>query len=155
MGKITLVALLLLVFFLILIDYVPNSNAQPFACLAAAGEALIDFKNGLEDPRNWLASWRGRKCCQWYGIHCENSIGAVIAIDLPGPDDSSSRYGLFNLSGEIRPPSFRLEFQLIQGHTNTCILWITGEFAISGPLKGWFWWQNSSKFQKPLPLEIS
>ncbi|KAJ0038519.1 hypothetical protein Pint_23930 [Pistacia integerrima] len=66
-------------------------------------EALIDFKSGLEDPEDLLSSWKGKNCCQWRGIRCENITGAVIAIDL------QNRYGSWNLSGELRPSLIKLE----------------------------------------------
>ncbi|KAH7527932.1 hypothetical protein FEM48_Zijuj05G0018600 [Ziziphus jujuba var. spinosa] len=48
-------------------------------------EALVDFKSGLHDPENRLSSWKGGNCCQWWGISCENTSGAVIAVDLHNP----------------------------------------------------------------------
>ncbi|GMN53651.1 hypothetical protein TIFTF001_022779 [Ficus carica] len=80
-------------------------------CLESDGRALLDFKTGLEDPENRLFSWKGTNCCQWKGIRCENNTGAVISVDLhnPHPYGSSSRYGFWNLSGEIRPSLMKLE----------------------------------------------
>ncbi|XAR63470.1 Non-specific serine/threonine protein kinase [Bertholletia excelsa] len=82
-------------------------------CTRSDLEALIDFKNGLNDPENRLSSWKGINCCQWRGISCNNSTGAVIAVDLhnPCPVDSLSatRYGFWNLSGEIRPSLVKLK----------------------------------------------
>ncbi|KAH7527968.1 hypothetical protein FEM48_Zijuj05G0022200 [Ziziphus jujuba var. spinosa] len=64
-------------------------------------------ENGLNDPDNRLSSWKGSNCCQWHGISCENSTGAVITVDLhnPYPEGfhSSGRYVFYNLSGEITP----------------------------------------------------
>ncbi|KAK3223900.1 hypothetical protein Dsin_010925 [Dipteronia sinensis] len=46
-------------------------------------------------------------------IDCDNSTGAVVSIDLRNPfpvdSDSSSRYGFWNLSGEIRPSLLKLK----------------------------------------------
>ncbi|PON84843.1 LRR domain containing protein [Trema orientale] len=79
------------------------------SCLESDREALLDFKNGLEGPENpMLLTWRGSNCCQWWGISCENGTGAVTHVDLHNPHpeavdgDSSSRYGFWNLNGEIR-----------------------------------------------------
>lgn len=54
--------ILLLLFFLITV-LVCNSGAQSIGCLGTEREALIDFKDGLEDPENWLSSWKGSNCC--------------------------------------------------------------------------------------------
>ncbi|KAF3437338.1 hypothetical protein FNV43_RR20091 [Rhamnella rubrinervis] len=62
---------------------------------------------------NRLSSCKGRNCCQWRGISCENRSGAVTAVDLHNPyaqdADASSRYGFWNLSGEIRPSLTKLK----------------------------------------------
>ncbi|KAK3041893.1 hypothetical protein RJ639_002175 [Escallonia herrerae] len=51
-------------------------------CPESEREALNDFKIGLIDPEDLLSSWRGRNCCQWRGIGCDNSTGSVMSIDL-------------------------------------------------------------------------
>ncbi|CAA2952065.1 LRR receptor-like serine threonine- kinase FLS2 [Olea europaea subsp. europaea] len=84
---------------------VGNGNANNVKCRATDREALLDFKNGLNDPENRLSSWRGIDCCIWRGIGCNNATGSVTKIDLhnPYPDlTTSARYGFWNLSGEIR-----------------------------------------------------
>ncbi|CAB4268168.1 unnamed protein product [Prunus armeniaca] len=106
------VAMLQIVLLLILsftkTEFAFSSDARVIGCLEAEREALIDFKDGLEDPENRLSSWRGSNCCQWWGIHCNNTTSAVIEVDLRNPhplntfDDSPGRYGFWNLSGEIR-----------------------------------------------------
>lgn len=101
--------ILLLLFFIITV-LVCNSGAQSIGCLETEGEALIDFKDGLEDSENRLSSWKGSNCCQCWGINCSNTTGAVITVDLHNPHplhpfenaDSSGRYRFWNLSGEIR-----------------------------------------------------
>ncbi|GAU46792.1 hypothetical protein TSUD_268530 [Trifolium subterraneum] len=80
-----------------------NINAQAIECLASDQEALIDFKNGLEDSNNRLSSWRNTNCCQWHGIYCDNVTGAVVAIDLHGADK------MWHLSGELRPSLMKLK----------------------------------------------
>ncbi|PON74277.1 NAD(P)-binding domain containing protein [Parasponia andersonii] len=103
-------------------------------CLESDREALLDFKNGLEDAdRNpGLSSWKGSNCCRWWGISCENGTGAVTHVDLHNPHpqtseylefqdytifpdyadegfDFSDRYGFWKLSGEIRPSLTKLK----------------------------------------------
>ncbi|PWA76779.1 receptor like protein 50 [Artemisia annua] len=49
-------------------------------------QALLQFKHGLIDEANRLASWVGKEsdCCRWAGIGCDNSTGHVHRIHLPG-----------------------------------------------------------------------
>ncbi|XP_060670881.1 receptor-like protein EIX2 [Ziziphus jujuba] len=106
--------LMLLIFcFSIIGEFLPNTDAETMNCLKSDREALIDFKNGLHDPENWLSSWKASNCCQWRGITCENTTGAVIAVDLHNPHlqdfDSSGRYELGSFSGEIRPSLTKLK----------------------------------------------
>lgn len=75
-----------------------NGQTDSVNCLSTDRIALLDFKNGLNDPANTLSSWRGTSCCRWRGIECDNITGSVTAIRLHSPFVES-----FNLSGEIRP----------------------------------------------------
>nr|XP_015881856.2 receptor-like protein EIX2 [Ziziphus jujuba var. spinosa] len=114
METITGLPLMLLIFCLSIIgEFLPNTDAEAINCLKSDREALIDFKNGLHDPENWLSSWKASNCCQWRGISCENTTGAVIAVDLHNPHlqdfDSSGRYELGSFSGEIRPSLTKLK----------------------------------------------
>ncbi|KAA8515647.1 hypothetical protein F0562_018742 [Nyssa sinensis] len=87
-------------------EYACNGDTYLAACLESDHDALIDVKIGIKDPENRLSSWHGSNCCQWRGIACDNTTGAVIRIDLHNPYPSTSdtpRYGFWNLSGEIRP----------------------------------------------------
>ncbi|XVE90415.1 hypothetical protein DITRI_Ditri20bG0076100 [Diplodiscus trichospermus] len=88
-------------------EYVCTGDSHLANCSKSDLEVLLAFKNGLNDPENRLSSWQGSNCCQWHGIGCNNSSGAVIMIDLHNPypinSESSSRYGFWNLSGDISP----------------------------------------------------
>ncbi|XP_039138196.1 receptor-like protein EIX2 isoform X2 [Dioscorea cayenensis subsp. rotundata] len=66
-------------------------------CREVERKALVDFKNGLEDPNGRLSSWIGSDCCSWTGVHCHNYTGHVIRLDLRYND------GIGYLGGEIRP----------------------------------------------------
>ncbi|KAK8367002.1 hypothetical protein V6Z11_A02G153500 [Gossypium hirsutum] len=108
MYKFTVLGLLLAVVCVITGEYVCNGDSHLGNCSKSDLEALFDFKNGLNDPENRLSSWQGSGCCQWHGIGCNNSTGAVIMIDLHNPypitsESSSSKYGFWNLSGDISP----------------------------------------------------
>ncbi|KAG8363616.1 hypothetical protein BUALT_Bualt19G0041000 [Buddleja alternifolia] len=77
-----------------------NNNVK---CLPSDRKALLDFKDGLNDPENTLSSWQGVDCCSsWRGISCDNITGGVTVIDL-------HRYGFGDLSGEIRPSLIQLK----------------------------------------------
>ncbi|MBA0677992.1 hypothetical protein Goari_019361 [Gossypium aridum] len=108
MYKFTVLGLLLAVVCVITGEYVCNGDSHLGNCSKSDLEALSDFKNGLNDPENRLSSWQGSGCCQWHGIGCNNSTGAVIMIDLHNPypitsESSSGGYGFWNLSGDISP----------------------------------------------------
>nr|GEY71020.1 putative leucine-rich repeat protein, plant-type [Tanacetum cinerariifolium] len=64
----------------------PNTNHV--LCKDVEREALLEFKNGLIDHPNKLASWVGleEECCSWFGIVCDNYTGHVHQIHLPGLD---------------------------------------------------------------------
>ncbi|KAF7824382.1 receptor-like protein EIX1 [Senna tora] len=77
--------LLFPLFWFLIASSIGSSNGHQLVdCLASDGEALLDFKFGLEDPDNVLSSWNGTNCCEWYGIRCNNNTGAVVSIDLHG-----------------------------------------------------------------------
>ncbi|KAK7263907.1 hypothetical protein RJT34_31506 [Clitoria ternatea] len=87
---------------MLLKDCVNITNAINVDCLASDVEALIDFKNGLQDPQNLLSSWRDSNCCEWHGIGCDNITGAVVSIDLQS-------CGLRNLNGELTTSLLKLK----------------------------------------------
>ncbi|KAJ9158832.1 hypothetical protein P3X46_024378 [Hevea brasiliensis] len=72
-------------------------------CNAADRKALLDLKRGLNDSWNRLSSWHGTNCCKWSGIACDNTTGAILAVDLPNSS------GLQPLGGEIRPSLAKLK----------------------------------------------
>ncbi|KAL2230429.1 UNVERIFIED_CONTAM: Receptor-like protein EIX2 [Sesamum indicum] len=84
-----------------------NAATANVKCLPSDRRALLDFKNGLNDPENVLSSWQGADCCGWRGIVCDNVTGGVLVIDLHNPYPPG--YGLWNLSGEIRSSLVQLE----------------------------------------------
>lgn len=65
---------------LLFISYLTASNGG--GCLHIEWKALLQFKNGLIDPKNLLFSWQGHDCCRWMGIACDNQTGAVLSINL-------------------------------------------------------------------------
>ncbi|KAM0004903.1 putative non-specific serine/threonine protein kinase [Helianthus debilis subsp. tardiflorus] len=78
-----------------------NQNSQ---CNDIERQALLQFKHGLIDESQRLASWvaENKDCCTWAGIACDNSTGHVHHIHLPGSDGHCDilDYGM-TLKGEI------------------------------------------------------
>ncbi|XP_057991623.1 receptor-like protein EIX2 [Hevea brasiliensis] len=116
MMSISVFGLLLAIPFLLTRESDCNGDSPFKNCSRSDLSALNDFKNGLEDPGNRLSSWQWSKCCQWHGISCDNRTVAVISIDLHNPypvnpvyHSSLSRYGFWNLSGEISPSLLKLK----------------------------------------------
>ncbi|KAL7253656.1 hypothetical protein ACSBR1_008073 [Camellia fascicularis] len=59
-----------------------NGNSN-IVCSKTEKQALLKFKQDLEDPSNRLSSWAGDDCCQWSGVVCDNFTGHVHVIHLP------------------------------------------------------------------------
>lgn len=79
-----------------------NGQRDDETCLPTDRTALLEFKNGLNDPDRVLSSWRGMDCCRWRGVVCDNVTGAVTVVDL-------HHGGAGSLSGEIRPSLLRIK----------------------------------------------
>ncbi|KAG6789487.1 hypothetical protein POTOM_005586 [Populus tomentosa] len=114
MGKVSILGLVLAVLGVLAGEFGCHGDTLYINCSLSDLEVLTDFKHGLEDPENRLSSWKGTNCCQWRGISCDNTNGAVISVDLHNPypvsfAESSSRFGYWNLSGEIRPSLLKLK----------------------------------------------
>ena len=115
MLKHKFIVILVLDLFLITSEVLLLDASDVAECSQSELEALLDFKTDLIDPEDRLSSWKGNNCCQWHGIGCDNSTGAVSKLDLHNPyplisyDDQPGRYGLWNLSGEIRPSLLNLK----------------------------------------------
>lgn len=66
----------------------------PIISATVETQALLEFKRQLNDPLNYLDSWKETDSpCQFYGISCEQNTGLVIGISL----DNNS------ISGQISP----------------------------------------------------
>ncbi|KAD5961368.1 hypothetical protein E3N88_12841 [Mikania micrantha] len=78
---------LLLVFALFHLCF-SDQKSPDSLCMEGERQALIQFKHGLIDEADRLASWAGEKsdCCKWDGIVCNNITGHVHEIHLPGLD---------------------------------------------------------------------
>nr|XP_043639452.1 receptor-like protein EIX2 [Erigeron canadensis] len=63
-----------------------DNSKDGVLCKDYEREALFEFKKGLIDKADRLASWigEGNDCCNWTGIVCDHSTGHVHKIHLPG-----------------------------------------------------------------------
>lgn len=94
-------------------DFWVGRCASDGECSAEELRALLQFKSGLIDPDNLLSTWRGRHCCQWRGLSCDDLTGSVTSIDLhnPYPDVvGPPRDEVWNLSGRLDASLLQLEF---------------------------------------------
>ncbi|WCJ38914.1 Receptor-like protein EIX2 [Euphorbia peplus] len=57
------------------------------ACTDIEKQALLQFKQSLQDPSSRLSSWTADHddCCQWEGVGCDLQTGKIIKLDLRNP----------------------------------------------------------------------
>lgn len=73
------------VFILLFLGFLAGRNlTEAISCSTKERNALVTFKEGLNDASNCLASWIGKNCCNWLGVGCSNRTGRVIKLDLHG-----------------------------------------------------------------------
>ncbi|OAY77997.1 putative inactive leucine-rich repeat receptor-like protein kinase [Ananas comosus] len=64
-----------------------NNTIVASGCMEIERNALLTFKAGMVDPRNFLSSWEGEDCCKWRGVVCSNITGHVVKLNLRNPCD--------------------------------------------------------------------
>ncbi|RHN55658.1 putative leucine-rich repeat-containing, plant-type, leucine-rich repeat domain, L [Medicago truncatula] len=78
-----------------------TSSTKEVKCKEREREALLRFKQGLQDDYGMLSTWRddekNRDCCKWNGIGCSNETGHVHMLDLHG-SGTHLLIGAINLS---------------------------------------------------------
>ncbi|XP_024171688.1 receptor-like protein EIX1 [Rosa chinensis] len=80
-------------------------------CLESERQALLQFKQGLVDESNALASWKSEKdCCKWRGIACNNQTGHVTGLNFSFSCDSYFNYSEVPLRGAMSPSLLELPF---------------------------------------------
>ncbi|KAB2598434.1 LRR receptor-like serine/threonine-protein kinase [Pyrus ussuriensis x Pyrus communis] len=82
----------------------------PPLCKEGERQALLIFKQDLEDPANRLSSWvakEGSDCCSWTGVVCDHITGHIHELHL----NSSHSDWDFNsfFSGKINPSLLSLK----------------------------------------------
>ncbi|CAI0441618.1 unnamed protein product, partial [Linum tenue] len=75
-------------------------------CCQDEREALLKFKDDLEDPTSFLSSWVGQDPCTWSGVVCDNFTGHVTELHLGWP--SSRDDSVF--SGKLNPSLLQLKY---------------------------------------------
>ncbi|XP_078164545.1 uncharacterized protein LOC144559399 [Carex rostrata] len=95
--------------FLLLLLLIQAFSAN--CCIEHERDALLEFKAGVNDINNRLASWKGEKCCNWVGIQCSNQTGHVVKLNLRNTDIHLFKYyeyifsywSYHSLTGKINP----------------------------------------------------
>ncbi|KAJ0551647.1 putative leucine-rich repeat-containing, plant-type, leucine-rich repeat domain superfamily [Helianthus annuus] len=84
--KFSYISYLYLTFCLLFVLALSAKNYDATLCHDDERQALLQFKSGLVDEADRLASWVGETsdCCKWAGILCDNITGHVHKIHLPG-----------------------------------------------------------------------
>ncbi|KAM0013066.1 putative leucine-rich repeat-containing, plant-type, leucine-rich repeat domain superfamily [Helianthus debilis subsp. tardiflorus] len=84
--KFSYISSLYLTFCLLLVLALSAKNYDATLCHDDERQALLQFKSGLVDETDRLASWVGETsdCCKWAGLTCDNITGHVHKIHLPG-----------------------------------------------------------------------
>lgn len=83
-----------------------NDGHQVRQCIEAERVALLNLKQGLVDPYNYLFSRTNssnQDCCTWTAIRCDNQTNHVIMLDL-------SDTGFYKIGGVIGPSLVKLQY---------------------------------------------
>ncbi|GKE02471.1 LRR receptor-like serine/threonine-protein kinase GSO2 [Tanacetum coccineum] len=51
-------------------------------CSKQEQQALLKFKNTLDDSYGLLSSWAGNDCCSWTGVRCDDTMGSTHVVGL-------------------------------------------------------------------------
>ncbi|KAG8371004.1 hypothetical protein BUALT_Bualt13G0042000 [Buddleja alternifolia] len=81
------------------------SCCNSILCHETEKDALISFKQSLEDPFNLLSSWNNSEvdCCKWEGVFCNNLTGHVDELRL------RSYHPFSGLIGKMNPSLLKLK----------------------------------------------
>nr|XP_048326801.1 receptor-like protein EIX2 [Ziziphus jujuba var. spinosa] len=81
-------------------------------CIEKERQALLKFKQGLEDEGGSLSSWGSTEdcCTSWKGVRCSNSTGHVVMLDLHSEETCYYEF------------SFEPQTCILSGEMNTALL---------------------------------
>ncbi|XP_068316388.1 receptor-like protein EIX1 [Pyrus communis] len=82
----------------------------PPLCKESERQALLMFKQDLEDPANQLSSWvanEGSDCCRWTGVVCDHITGHIHELHLNSSDSDWGSDSFFG--GKINPSLLSLK----------------------------------------------
>ncbi|XP_021289649.1 probable inactive leucine-rich repeat receptor kinase XIAO isoform X2 [Herrania umbratica] len=81
MDKLFNAMLLLLTLFTEIALLCSCQNAS-FSCLQGERQALLKLKESFSDSSHCLSSWKGKNCCMWKGVSCDENNGHVVKLNL-------------------------------------------------------------------------
>ncbi|GLU21839.1 hypothetical protein SLE2022_379520 [Rubroshorea leprosula] len=98
--------------------FASHSTNFTTTCWEMERNALLKFKEGLNDPAGRLSSWVGNYCCTWSGVGCNRQTGHVTKLDLRMPLANSfnsfnmdpETFGFASLQGTISPSLLDLKY---------------------------------------------
>ncbi|KAF8012128.1 hypothetical protein BT93_I0302 [Corymbia citriodora subsp. variegata] len=89
------------------LEFSHSKTLTNVSCIGIEREALLKFKQDLNDPSRRLESWTGAGCCEWEGVECNEKTGHVSKLDLHNRcDDPES----CSLRGKIHPALNELKY---------------------------------------------
>ncbi|KAI3457601.1 hypothetical protein Pfo_014264 [Paulownia fortunei] len=85
----------------------PKPEGSKIKCIGGERQALLKFKEDLDDAEGVLSSWgTEEECCKWRGVHCDNETNQVTALVFKDMTPGSWR-PMFN--GKISPSLLELQ----------------------------------------------
>ncbi|KAK6275547.1 hypothetical protein POUND7_005256 [Theobroma cacao] len=81
MDKLFNAMLLLLTLFTEIALLCSCQNAS-FSCIQSERQALLKLKQSFSGSSHCLSSWKGKNCCMWKGVSCDENNGHVVKLNL-------------------------------------------------------------------------
>nr|POE51001.1 receptor-like protein 12 [Quercus suber] len=95
-----------------------QTNNVTVKCIKSEREALVRFKEGVNDIPGKLSSWVGEDCCQWKGVECDNESGHVTMLNLSNPAGRHRHSDYYEIYSRNRPPCANSECSAGLSHRN-------------------------------------
>ncbi|XP_017972885.1 PREDICTED: probable LRR receptor-like serine/threonine-protein kinase At4g36180 [Theobroma cacao] len=113
MGKLFNLVLIVLTLCIEIAPFCSCQNSSFISCIEGERQTLLTLKQSFEDPFHRLSSWKGKNCCTWKGVSCDEINGHVVKLNLR----ATSRF-----SGETVLGKFSEESSLVAREVNSCLL---------------------------------